>query len=172
VVHLATVFGIGFGEILVLAIVLLVAVGPKKLPMFFKVVGKTMREFRRATRELRDSVGIDDLLADTDLDLKDPLGLKKKYSPDSKAIPAARPDELTKDDLRREMPLQGADRAHADAQVATPKGPKVESEAEQAPDGDEQASEGDEQGDEQGDEPQDAAAPPDEPAPPVKEQTG
>ena len=56
--------GLGFGEILVIALVLLIAVGPKRLPTLMKAFGRGLREFRRATRNLRDSVGIDDWLYD------------------------------------------------------------------------------------------------------------
>jgi Tat protein translocase TatB subunit len=70
------VFGFGFGEMVVIAIVLLVAIGPKRLPTFMKSVGKGLREFRRATREIKDSVGFDQLMEDEDLrELRRPIRL-------------------------------------------------------------------------------------------------
>ncbi|MBC7174278.1 MAG: twin-arginine translocase TatA/TatE family subunit, partial [Polyangiaceae bacterium] len=80
-------FGIGGGEMIVILLLLLLAVGPDRMPTFMKAVGKGMREFRRTTRELRSTVGIDELLRDEDL--RDPLGMKKPLS----ATPTARPVE-------------------------------------------------------------------------------
>jgi Tat protein translocase TatB subunit len=57
-------FGIGFGEMLIIAVVLLLAVGPRELPALMKTVGKGMREVRRASHDLRRSTGIDELLDD------------------------------------------------------------------------------------------------------------
>ena len=54
-------FGIGGTELIVIAVVLLIAVGPNKLPQLLKAVVKGYREFRRATRELRASTGIDSI---------------------------------------------------------------------------------------------------------------
>lgn len=60
-------FGIGFGEMIVIAVFLLIAVGPDKLPTMVKTVAKTYRQFRRTALELRASTGIDDLLRDEEL---------------------------------------------------------------------------------------------------------
>jgi sec-independent protein translocase protein TatB len=59
--------GIGFGEMLVIAMFLLIAVGPDKLPTMIKTVAKTYRQFRRTALDLRASTGIDDLLRDEEL---------------------------------------------------------------------------------------------------------
>jgi sec-independent protein translocase protein TatB len=60
-------FGIGFGEFLMIGVVLLMAVGPRRMPVMIKSVGRAMREFRKATRELRAQVGLDELMNDEDL---------------------------------------------------------------------------------------------------------
>ena len=60
-------FGIGFGEMLIIAVILLIAVGPKQLPSLMKTVGKGMRDVRRAADDLRRSTGIDELLRDEEL---------------------------------------------------------------------------------------------------------
>ena len=60
-------FGIGFGEMVVIAVLLLIAVGPDKLPTMVKTVAKTYRQFRRTANEIRASTGIDDLLRDEEL---------------------------------------------------------------------------------------------------------
>lgn len=53
---------IGFGELMVILLVALLVFGPRKLPEIGRTVGKTVREFRRATTNLRDEFerGIDE----------------------------------------------------------------------------------------------------------------
>jgi TatA/E family protein of Tat protein translocase len=46
---------LGFSEILVIFIVALLVFGPKKLPELGKSLGKGIREFRKATDELKSS---------------------------------------------------------------------------------------------------------------------
>lgn len=60
-------FGIGFGEMLVIGVLILIAVGPDKLPTMVKTVAKTYRQFRRAATDIRASTGIDDFLRDEEL---------------------------------------------------------------------------------------------------------
>lgn len=60
-------FSIGFGEFAVICIVLIIAVGPERLPSMMKTVGKTMRTLRQASRDIRTATGIDELMRDEDL---------------------------------------------------------------------------------------------------------
>lgn len=53
--------GIGFGELVVIAIVLLLVVGPKKLPDVAKEVGKGLKSIRRMSNQLRDSAEVDEI---------------------------------------------------------------------------------------------------------------
>ena len=46
---------LGFGEMLVIFIVALLVFGPKKLPELGKSLGKGIREFKKATDELKSS---------------------------------------------------------------------------------------------------------------------
>jgi sec-independent protein translocase protein TatB len=55
-------FGLGFGEIMVIAILALVVVGPSRLPTLMKTVGGAMRQLRQASRDIRTSVGLDELI--------------------------------------------------------------------------------------------------------------
>jgi Tat protein translocase TatB subunit len=48
-------FNIGPLELMVILIVALVVVGPKRLPEVGKTIGKSLREFRRATDEVKQS---------------------------------------------------------------------------------------------------------------------
>ena len=49
-------FGIGFPELVVVAIIALIVVGPKKLPDLAKSVGKGLSEFRRAADDVTENI--------------------------------------------------------------------------------------------------------------------
>jgi len=53
---------IGFQEILLILVIALIVFGPKRLPEIGRTVGKSLREFRRASQDIRDelSLGLDD----------------------------------------------------------------------------------------------------------------
>jgi sec-independent protein translocase protein TatA len=47
---------LGGGEILLILVVILIFFGPKKIPELAKGLGKGIREFRNATRDIRETV--------------------------------------------------------------------------------------------------------------------
>ncbi|MGZ6225843.1 MAG: Sec-independent protein translocase protein TatB, partial [Syntrophales bacterium] len=49
-------FGIGFPELIVIAIIALIVVGPKKLPDLAKSLGKGLSEFRRAADDVTENI--------------------------------------------------------------------------------------------------------------------
>lgn len=49
-------FGLGFGEIVVIAILALLLLGEKRLPEAARTLGKTLREIRQATDDLKDQI--------------------------------------------------------------------------------------------------------------------
>lgn len=51
-------FGLGMWEILIILGLALIFIGPKKLPEIAQSLGKGLREFRRATNDLKDSIDI------------------------------------------------------------------------------------------------------------------
>lgn len=57
-------FGIGTQELIIIAVVALLVVGPKKLPDLAKTLGKGFREFRKATdgvtEDLKQTMQSDD----------------------------------------------------------------------------------------------------------------
>jgi TatA/E family protein of Tat protein translocase len=53
-------FGIGMPELILILAIALIVIGPKKLPDLAKSLGRTMREFKRATNEFKESIEIDD----------------------------------------------------------------------------------------------------------------
>ena len=49
-------FGLSFGEIVIIALIALLLLGPDKLPEAAKTLGKGLRQIRRATDDLKDQV--------------------------------------------------------------------------------------------------------------------
>jgi sec-independent protein translocase protein TatB len=49
-------FGLSFGEILIIAVIALLLLGPERLPDAAKTLGKGLRQIRRATDDLKDQV--------------------------------------------------------------------------------------------------------------------
>ena len=47
-------------------VIVLLAVGPEKLPTFMRTVGKGMRQIRNASREFKDAIGFDELMREGD----------------------------------------------------------------------------------------------------------
>ena len=57
-------FGIGMPEMLLILAIALIVIGPKKLPDLAKSLGRALREFKKATSELKDSLEFDSELKD------------------------------------------------------------------------------------------------------------
>jgi sec-independent protein translocase protein TatA len=50
---------IGSSELLIILVIALLLLGPKRLPDVGEALGKTIRRFRQASRELRDELEVD-----------------------------------------------------------------------------------------------------------------
>jgi sec-independent protein translocase protein TatA len=50
---------LGFGEIVLILILALIIFGPKRLPEMGRTIGKSLKEFRRATTDLRQELEVD-----------------------------------------------------------------------------------------------------------------
>lgn len=53
-------FGLGPTELIVILVLALLVLGPQRIPEAASSLGKAIRSFRRATRELRDQIDIDE----------------------------------------------------------------------------------------------------------------
>jgi len=88
-------FGIGFQELIIIAIIALLIVGPKKLPDLAKTLGKGLSEFRKATDgitdDLKQTMQSDEKPKEDGL--KDPLLANKPENQETKPVA---PDETTK----------------------------------------------------------------------------
>jgi len=79
-------FGIGLQELILIAIIALIVVGPKKLPDLAKTLGKGFSEFKKATEGITDELKEtlkEDKIQDDD-GLKDSLLLKKTGEEETK----------------------------------------------------------------------------------------
>jgi TatA/E family protein of Tat protein translocase len=100
-------FGIGFWEFIVIAVVVILAIGPDRMPGFFKTIGKTIRLFRKTTKDLKNTIGLDELLRDEPVrKLPKPAHVTPAPAPKP---PEIRTYELTDDDRAREHPHGGVD---------------------------------------------------------------
>jgi Tat protein translocase TatB subunit len=66
-------FGIGFPELIIIMVIALIVVGPKKLPDLAKALGKGMAEFRKATHEIKESLDLDEDFNEVKRDLADSI---------------------------------------------------------------------------------------------------
>ncbi|MCI0454426.1 MAG: Sec-independent protein translocase protein TatB [Candidatus Dadabacteria bacterium] len=68
-------FGIGTSEILIILLIALLVLGPKEIPKIARTLGRTMREFQRATDELKHTI-------DSEIDLdEEKANTKPKENP-------------------------------------------------------------------------------------------
>ena len=78
-------FGIGMTELMVIFVIGLVVLGPKRLPELARTLGKSMAEFRRASNDLRREF----MSATEEADLAAPLLAPRTTPPAAPAAPAA-----------------------------------------------------------------------------------
>ena len=79
-------FGIGMQELIIIAIIALIVVGPKKLPDLAKTLGKGFNEFKKATEGMTDDLKEtlkEDKKQDDD-EWKDSLLMKKPDTEETK----------------------------------------------------------------------------------------
>lgn len=71
-------FNIGPTELIVVLVIALIVFGPRRLPEVGRTVGKSLREFRKASQDLRDELNIN--LDDEDLPATSPAPDEPGYA--------------------------------------------------------------------------------------------
>lgn len=93
---------IGWTELLVVAVVLIVVVGPKELPHMLRTFGKTMTQLRRMATDFRSQV--DDALKEADMeDVSSAVRDVRKLNPASQLRDAMNPLRQTARDLENDL---------------------------------------------------------------------
>ncbi len=96
-------FNIGSGELVLIAVVALLVLGPKRLPELARGLGKFLREFRRQTDEVRGVVEREFYKMDQDMD-----GPPPALSAPADVVPVPAPE------LEANAPMDHSDPRHPD----------------------------------------------------------
>lgn len=115
----------GLGELVVVALVALVVIGPKDLPVYLRRAGQFARKLRVMASEMREQSGIDEVLRETNLH-QELAELRKLAKGGIEAVqrgaslndPIAAPPVTRFGDTQtivfpNEFPVHGPDAAHA-----------------------------------------------------------
>ena len=81
-------FGIGTQEIIIICVVALVVLGPKKVPQLAQMVGKGLKEFRKALNSMDDDDDDDPVKEDDTDEESDAIGIASdvKMESDSEKV--------------------------------------------------------------------------------------
>jgi sec-independent protein translocase protein TatB len=93
-------FGMGMPEIILILVVALIVLGPKKLPEIAKSLGRGIAEFKKATQEFKENLDVDNDLKearDTIREVKDDLEETVRKS--MTETPKREPDAVADHDL-------------------------------------------------------------------------
>ena len=71
-------------ELAFFLVIVLLAVGPDKLPTFMRTVGKGLRQVRNASREFKEAIGLDELMREGD-----PFRVPPLRPPPTRPVPLA-----------------------------------------------------------------------------------
>lgn len=126
-------FGIGLSELFLIGLVALVVVGPKNLPQTLRAIGRAVREFQRASRELRQEAGFDEVVDEVTRPLREGLsgieeGVRSTVDDAKRSMSLEAEAESEVVDLAMEYPEGGPDDFGA-----LPEGAAVYPETEGAP---------------------------------------
>lgn len=68
-------FGLGPTELIIILVIALIIFGPRRLPEMGSAIGKSIREFKKSTRELKDEIDVTDDLKDIKTDIQSATGI-------------------------------------------------------------------------------------------------
>jgi sec-independent protein translocase protein TatB len=121
------VLGVSFSEIVMIAIVALIVVGPRRLPEILGQMGRWVAKIRRMTTEVRRQTGIDEILREEGISgginelrsmMRGEISNFQRYAAETSAVVHQPPrensvvdayGESTAYDRLREQPIEGVD---------------------------------------------------------------
>ncbi len=116
--------GIGIGELVVVFLLLLIVVGPQKLPQVARTLGRAMGEVRRATDELKAALYLEDV--------RRRRGSPDPYPPRYRSS-GNRPEKTRVQEVEKpDSPSPGEADAETDAPAPEPEAPAAEGRSEEA----------------------------------------
>ena len=125
-----TMFGIGMPELILILAIALIVIGPKKLPDVARALGRAMGEFKKATRELKESMEVEEDLRelknvksafdDLNHKIKDPLSLKKGAAEQARSDSAGASSEPTSTDAPQQPDLSGGETSQTSSDLDAP----------------------------------------------------
>ena len=91
-------FGIGMPELIIIFVIALIVIGPKKLPDLARALGKGMAEFRKATNEIKSNLNMGDDLKGIEEELADSVSgmiheAEMEAEMEEKEAPTEKPDK-------------------------------------------------------------------------------
>jgi Tat protein translocase TatB subunit len=116
-------FGIGSWELIVILVLALIVLGPKKLPEVAKSLGKGLAHLRHSLEDVKDEIGLDEVKTEI-LKAKDDIGFDE--------IKAEIVSQTGFDDLRHSLDVRG-DIRRAIADLDAPPGSKEENPKDENP---------------------------------------
>jgi Tat protein translocase TatB subunit len=99
-------FGIGMPELLIIFVIALIVIGPKKLPDLARALGKGMAEFRKATSEIKANLDMEDEVRGMEEELADSVSGAIEEEPEQADKPQVEdesaPEEVSSSSEKKE----------------------------------------------------------------------
>jgi sec-independent protein translocase protein TatB len=126
------VFNLGFGELAVVVVVALIFLGPKMLPEIAGGLGKIIREFRKATSDIRHEIEIDDLIRKPLQELREAATLPPEELKRRDAAKAALRKLEEEEAVRKQQEAEAAKAAQVAQTAQAPEAASGKQQAEEA----------------------------------------
>ena len=104
--------GFSFGELVFIALLALIVIGPKDLPKLLRTAGRTIGQIKRVVSDVRRETGLEEILRGDFQDLErladhiERMDVDKKEEPEQLELPNIEDEQARRE---REYPVMGAD---------------------------------------------------------------